>query len=710
MAAWLVILAVAVLAGTRLSQPMSDSFDIDGLPSVSTLTTVDHEFGGQGGGGDIVFAAPKGEKLTSADRRTVAELSVALARVPGVAAAPDPFTSGAQGAQALSPGGRIGYLPLALTHSTASDATKKGITAAVDAARGPGLQLEAASGLTEEPAAGGSQLAGILIALIVLLVTFGTLIAAGLPLLSALIGLGTSLMGIYAATSFVSLNSVAPTLAILLGLAVGIDYSLFIVSRHRRQLLEGMTSRQSIPLAVGTAGSAVFFAAVTVVIALAGLAVVNVGFLTQMGLAGAFAIAVALLVSLTLTPALLSLAGQRVLGTRTRRRMLNGTVKHSTRLASGWMGSVARHPVVYAAASVALLVVCALPLASMRLGLPNDGSQPSHATERRAYDLLATGFGAGVNGPIEVLAHYDGPATQAGTASLVQTLSTVTDVAHVVSAGVRGSDALLTVIPTSGPDDAATETLVTRLREASVARSAQGAPRLEVTGQTAVAIDVSSRLGRALPLYLGLVAGFAFLLMMIVFRSLLIPLKATLTFLLSIGATLGATVAVFQWGWLGPVFGVDPAAPLLSFLPILVVGVLFGLSMDYEMFLVSGMRERHAHGDEPHAAIAHGFGNGAKVVAAAALIMVGVFGNGEITGDATIRPIAFALAIGVLMDAFVVRMVLVPALMTLFGRAAWWLPAWLQRLLPQLDVEGTSLARERGVAQAEPVPALTTSA
>jgi RND superfamily putative drug exporter len=381
-----------------------------------------------------------------------------------------------------------------------------------------------------------------------------------------------------------------------------------------------------------------------------------------------------MLMALTLTPALLSFAGRRVVGRRFRRP--------AVRFAPRWAGLVVRHRVLAVLLSVVLLGALAVPVLSMRLGLPNDGDDPSGTSDRAAYDLIAEGFGPGANGPLLVLATIDG-GSSAG--QVADRLGRLPDVARVLPAGVRADEALFTLLPASGPSDAATATLVAELR-----RPFPGATLL-VTGQTAVAIDISAHLRAALPLYLALVAGFAFLLLMVVFRSVLIPLKAVLSFLLSLGAALGATVAVFQWGRLGDLFGVDPAGPLLSFLPTIVIGVLFGLSMDYEMFLVSGMHEEHRRGAGDREAVVDGFGRGAKVVVAAALIMIGVFGGGVAGGSPVTRPIAFALAAGVLVDAFVVRLVLVPAAISLFGRAAWWLPRRLGRIMPAIDVEGAAL-------------------
>ncbi|NNC12179.1 MMPL family transporter [Planctomonas sp. JC2975] len=690
-AAWIVLLFTAVGSMVAFAKPLDSDITVKGLQSITTLHTVDRMFGTGNASGQVVFAAPKGKTLTAADAASVSRLTTQLSAVTGVSSAIDPFAAPRAGG--LSADGRIGYITVQLDSPKLSSETATGILAAVDHADSPQLEVTATSGAVGASTTTSSQLPGIIVALVVLLITFGTIVAAGMPLVSALVGLGTGITAIYAATSFVSLTSVAPTLAILLGLAVGIDYSLFIVSRHRRQLLEGMSPQESLPLAVGTAGTAVFFAAATVIIALAGLAVEGLGFLTQMGLAAAFAVFVAMLAALTLTPALLSLAGSRLLSRRARRRLASGKVKRKRRIAAGWVAAIQKRPVLFLIGGLVLIGILAAPVAQLRLGLGNDGTMPSSTTQRQASDLLAEGFGAGADGPLEVLATYASTPTPAEAESLVRTVGATPGVAHALAAGAKGDAVLVAVIPKSEPSDDATVALVGALRDPSLRHAVQGTPQLEVTGQTAVDIDISARLASALPLYLGLVALFAFLLMVAVFRSILVPLKAAISFLLSLAAALGVTVAVFQWGWLGGLFGVDPPAPLLAFLPTIVIGVLFGLSMDYEMFLVTGMREHYVHHESARGAVSTGFQQGAKVVVAAALIMIGVFGNGVVEGDATIRPIAFALAVGILVDAFVVRMTIVPAVMALFGRAAWWLPQWLQRIVPSVDVEGASLSR-----------------
>jgi RND superfamily putative drug exporter len=686
---WLVVLVLAVGGAARFAEPLSSELTVSGLPSTQTLDKVDSEFGTGGDGGKVVFAAPAGSKLTAADKSAVTALARALDTVPGVKGA-------ASAPPTYSTNGRIGYLSVGLTDSPATKATMDGVSAAMKQARTAGLVVEASSELSTTAESSSSSGIGVLIALVILLVTFGSLVAAGLSLVTAVLGLGISIEVIHAITAVVALTSIAPTLAILLGLAVGIDYSLFLVNRHRQQLLAGAPDvRASIVLATRTAGSAVFFAALTVIIALAGLAVVRIGFLTQMGLAAAIAVLFAMLVALTLTPALLSFAGMRVLSRRTRRRLAAGTLPEPKPRARNWAGFIVRHRIAAVIVSVLILGALAVPVLSMRLDLPNDGNDPAGATDRKAYDLITDGFGPGANGPLLVLAEYTNPPSAADEASLAEQLGAVPDVRAVLPAGVRGNDVLFTLLPGSGPTASATATLVQNLRELSPAPGVD----LLVTGQTAVAIDISAHLLHALPLYLALVAGFAFLLLLVVFRSVLIPLKATLSFLLSLGAALGCTVAIYQWGWLSGVFGVTTPGPLLSFLPTIVIGVLFGLSMDYEMFLVSGMHEEHRRGEAAEKAVVSGFAHGAKVVTAAALIMIGVFGSGVFGGDPTTGPIAFALAAGVLVDAFLVRLVLVPAVMSLFGTAAWWLPRRLGQVVPSVDIEGRARDEEA------PVPA-----
>ena len=518
-------------------------------------------------------------------------------------------------------------------------------------ARDAGLRVVV--GAASDDGDSGTEAIGLLVALVVLVVTFGSLVAAGLPLLTALLGVGVTIAGLTVVAGLGTVPTTAPALALMLGLAVGIDYALFIVARHRGQLADGMPVAESVARAIRTAGSAVVFAGLTVVIALAGLTVVGIPFLAAMGLAAAGAVVVALAVAITLIPAVLGFVGERL---RPRR-----PVRREHTMGARWVRLVTRRPLVTTVAVVAALGVLALPAAGLRLALTDDGSAPPGSTRREAHDLMADAFGPGFTGPLLVLVDAD-DTTAAERFGAVDGVATVSR----PEMSVDGRYALLTVIPETGPQDERTERVVAGLEAAGG----------DVTGATAIGLDISDLLGASFVPFALVVVGLAFLLLMVAFRSLVVPLKATLGFLLSVGATLGVVVAVFQWGWFADAVGVARTGPVISFLPVILVAVLFGLAMDYEFFLVSRMYEEHA--------VDRGFRASARVVAAAALIMVAVFAGFVPDGDATLKPIAFALTVGVLLDAFLIRMTLVPAVLALARHHAWWLPRWLDRLLPNL--------------------------
>jgi RND superfamily putative drug exporter len=538
----------------------------------------------------------------------------------------------------------------------------------------------------------------LLIASAVLVITFGSLLAAGLPLLTALLGVGATVAGLATVAGPLTLPTTAPALALMLGLAVGVDYALFIVARHRSQLASGLPVPESAARAIGTAGTAVVFAGLTVVIALAGLAVVRIPFLTAMGLAAAGAVVVAVLVAVTLIPAVLGFAGDRLRprpGSRAARREAGDG---RPTMGARWVRLVTRRPLVTTLAVVAALGVLAVPAAGLRLALTDNGSAPALSTQRQAYDLTAAAFGPGFNGPLLVLADLGNEGDrQAAATALAGRLGAVAGVAATgrPQLSTDGRYALLRVIPETGPQDERTERLVTDLQAA-------GGESVGVTGVTAIGLDISALLRASLVPFALVVVGLAVLLLMVAFRSLVVPLKAALGFLLSVGATLGAVVAVFQWGWLADPIGISRTGPVISFMPVILMAVLFGLAMDYEVFLVSRMHEEYARSGDPRRAIAQGFRASARVVAAAALIMISVFSSFIPNGDATLKPIAFALAVGVLLDAFLIRMTLVPAVLALGRHGGWWLPRWLDRVLPNLDVEGARLTRP--AREHEPVP------
>ncbi|RNL57662.1 MMPL family transporter [Arthrobacter oryzae] len=571
---------------------------------------------------------------------------------------------------------------------------------------------------------GISEILGIAIAALVLIVMLGTLIAAGLPLLMALVGVAVGVGGTFALSGAVDMSSISPMLALMLGLAVGIDYSLFIVNRHRGQVLAGMDPEESVALATGTSGNAVLFAGLTVIIALAALVIPGLPFLAVMGLSAAATVAVAVVVALTLTPAVLSVIGSKLISKRAWAKAAkhNAQPGHESedrarderRSSHGWGGLVTRHPVVALLAGVALLGIIALPAGQLRLALPDGGSEPVDSQAYKSYEVTARSFGEGTTGPIVVvgdlpagLTEAEAQAKQLDVADALRSVDNVSAAVPVALSTDRRT-AVFQVIPAEGPASASTVQVVSDLRGNKTEIADATGVSIGLTGQTAGNVDVSAKLGDALPPYLAIVVGLSLILLLLVFRSIVVPLLATGGFLLSLAAAFGAVVAVYQWGWLGAVFDVPNPGAVLSFLPIILIGVLFGLAMDYQVFIASGMRESYMHGESAKHAVRSGFSHAAAVVAAAAIIMVSVFAGFIFSHLTMVRPLGFAMAFGVLVDAFVVRMTIVPAVMYLLGEKAWWLPRWLDRILPDVDVEGAKL-RTTGAgsdaANVEPVEA-----
>ncbi len=557
---------------------------------------------------------------------------------------------------------------------------------------------------------GPAEVVGVAVAVVVLLVLLGSLLAAGLPLLTALVGVGVGVGGAMALSGVVEMTSVTPALALMLGMAVGIDYALFILNRHRMQLAEGMDLRESIALATGTAGNAVTFAGATVVIALAALGITGIPFLGVMGVVAAATVVVAVLAAITLTPALLSFLGHRVLPERQRARLARKNGDSATR---GWAAAVQRRPWLAVVGVAVIAGVLAIPATQLRLGLPDGSQEPADSTAYRTYDLIRDNFGAGANGPVIAVATLDAPlADEAALTDLqldiAEDLLDVDGVRYVVPFGASedGDTLAFQLMPAEGPGEEATVELVDRLIADQDELGAAHGVEVGYTGQTVANIDVSAQLGDALPVYLLVVVGLSLVLLLLVFRSLWVPLLASLGFLLTVVASFGAVVAVYQLGHLSMLFGVNEPGPVLSFLPIILIGVLFGLAMDYQVFLVSAMREMHVHGTDARTAVVTGFNQSARVVTAAAIIMVSVFGGFIFAELAMIRPIGFGLAFGVLVDAFLVRMTLTPAVLSLLGEKAWWLPRWLDRALPNVDVEGAKLERRLERAEeTQPLPA-----
>ncbi|MFF8938544.1 MMPL family transporter [Streptomyces paradoxus] len=695
---WAAVLAAVGLGALKAPGAVDEEFSMPGIESQKAFDLMEQRFPGataDSATARVVFIAPGGEKVTAAANKKSIEKAVAgLGDGTQVANTVDPFT-----AKTISKDGTTAFATVTykVGANDLTDASRDHLEHTIDQARDSGLTVEAGgTALAAEGGPGGmAEVIGVAIAAVVLLITFGSLAAAGLPLLTAVIGVGVSMATILALAGALGLSTTTGTLAMMLGLAVGIDYALFVVSRYREERAKGRTPQEATGMAVGTAGSAVVFAGLTVVIALAGLAVVGIPMLTKMGLAAAGAVVVAVLIALTLVPALLGFWPNAVLTRKARR---SGRIEESTGADAGtrWARFVLRRPIPVLLLGVVALGALALPAADLQLGMPGDEAKPASTTERRAYDALAEGFGPGFNGPLTIVVDAKGAADpKAAAGTIAKEIGGTEGVVSVSPArfNAAGDTAVFSAVPSTAPTDEKTKNLVTTIRDERPGIESGTGATYEVTGTTAMNIDIAEKVQAALIPYLVVVVGLAIVLLLVVFRSLLVPLKAALGFLLSVLASLGAVVVVFQQGHGAELLGVEQTGPIMSLMPIFLVGIVFGLAMDYEVFLVSRMREAYVHGESPSRAITSGFHHSARVVVAAALIMIAVFAGFIGESDSMIKMIGFGLASAVLFDAFVVRMAIVPAVLALLGDKAWWLPKWLDRALPRVDVEGEALSR-----------------
>lgn len=702
-AVWMLAVAGILGAGVVLGGQTSESFAIPGTESQDTIDTLAEVFPAAAGAQvQVVYAVPDGGTVEDdAYRSAIEATGTAIEDVEGVNAVISPFSEYASGA--ISVDGETAFTQVQLDGSSeeVTQQTLDDLTATRSIAEAAGMDIAFGGQVFQDNTFGitVAEVFGVLFAGVVLIVTFGSLVAAGMPLLMALVGVGVAVGGITVISAFVPVSSTAPLLALMLGLAVGIDYSLFILSRHRLQLANGVDPEESAAISVATAGGAVVFAGLTVIIALVGLLVVGIPFLSVMGISAAFAVLIAVAAAITLLPAILGLAKGRLApkpGGRAHRRAIT---QDSGKATAGrrWVGLVLKAPIVAVLAVVAVLGVMAVPALSLDLNLPDGSAEPEESTQHQAFDLIERGFGPGYNGPLVIA--VDITQTTDITADLDAIRDRLGDLPNVAFVG-QGlpnptiDTAIIQVMPETAPDATETKALVQSIRDlAPDIESDLGTP-IAVTGATAVSIDISNRLSDALVPFALIVVGLSILLLTMVFRSIFVPVSAALGFLLSVVASLGATVAIFQWGWFPGFLDVNPG-PILSFLPILLIAVLFGLAMDYQVFLVSGMREEYVKTLDPRVSVVVGFAHSARVVTAAALIMFFVFFAFVPEGSGAIKGIAFALAIGVFLDAFLVRMTLIPAAMALAGRAAWWLPAWLDRRLPNVDIEGEGLRQHK---------------
>jgi putative drug exporter of the RND superfamily len=697
LAAWVVVIAALAVLAVIVKQPTSDAFSIPGTESQQAIDLLDQKFPGTGGAqAQVVFSVAAPRTLTGASERQAVEATLdGLRKDPQVVAVTDPYEGGT-----VSKSGRIAYAivayPVSVGNVTA--AAQHALLNSGGPAEAAGITVNYGGQVAQASTTSDTEVIGIVIAFLVLLIGFGSVLIGLLPLIAAIAGVVLTNVALLALTAVVNETSTTPILATMIGLAVGIDYSLFVLNRHHQQLAVGMDLEESAGRAVATSGSAVCFAGMTVLIALAALSIVNIPFLTVMGLSAAGAVVVAVLAAITLVPALFGFFGARLISSRWARHKIAKAAAADYEPASRrYVTLLQRLPLVAIAVGVLALLVISVPFWHMRLGLPDAGSQPTSQTTRRAYDLISEGFGPGANGPLLVVVYAPGGFTatqqQAFTKFYEQERAHLPPNVASIGTPIPNPDhdlALVTVTPKTGPNDPATAQLISRIRQVvAVGKKDYGLDTF-VTGQTALNIDISAKLSAALPAYLAVIIVLCVLILILVFRSLLVPLTAVVGYVLSILAALGAVTFVFQEGHLAGLFGIARPGPVLSFLPIVLLGILFGLAMDYEVFLESRMREESLHEDAT-TAVTDGYTGSAKVVGSAAIIMISVFASFIFSPDPTTKSLGFALALGVLIDAFVIRMTVVPATMYVYGGAAWWLPGPLARILPDLDIEGSRL-------------------
>lgn len=687
LSSWIILLVGLSFLMVQIQKPTENSFSIPGTESQTALNKLQDTLPASAGfSGNLVFASKTDDGVAKFET-DIENVLAKVRQINEVEAATNPFQTGS-----VSPDGRIAVAQVRLK-SDVNEIKSEFTTALKDAiqpTRTDKLQTEIGGDIVSEGGEdpmGSSELIGLGIAGLVLMMTFGSFIAAGMPLMVAILGVGISTALIYSSSAFIDLNSTTPILATMLGIAVGIDYALFIVTRHRKYVMDGHKLQTAAARATATAGNAVVFAALTVIIALAALSVIGIPFVTSMGIAAAGAVAIAAIIAITLIPAVLGFAGMKILSRKQRGRLAaKESHLEDSHIGTSWAKFVVKRPLLILTILVPLMAVAALPISSLEMGFPGQGDAPKDTTQRKAYDLVAEGFGTGLSGPLLIVVEPNASADTQQTVDTVNAKLQQTDnvvAAQTLAISPDESTAVLQVIPGTGPRDQATKDLIKSIRDNKQAIS-EGQANISVTGSTAMMLDVDKRLIDSLPKYIIVVVGLSLLLLVILFRSIVVPIKATLGFLLTLGVAFGALTAFFQWNW----FGWFDYSLVFSFMPILLTGILFGLAMDYEFFMVSGIHEAYEHekkGAKP--AIISGFSHGSKVVTAAAIIMISVFAGFISSHDTIIQMMGFTLAVGIFTDAFLVRMTLVPAVLALFGDKAWWIPRRLGKILPKVTIE-----------------------
>ncbi len=702
--AWVVALIGLGALSQAVKSDYNNSFSLPGTGSTTAQQLLARAVPAQAGDSDtIVWQVSHG---TVRDPAVAARMSAMLRQVatmPEVAAVASPY--GPRGAAQVSRDGRTAYATVDFTRQ-ANNLAKADVARVIDAAeaaRAPGLDVQLggqAIESTEQAPLSTSSAVGVLAAAVVLFIAFGSALAMLLPLVTAIAGVGGGLMAITPLTHAMNVVDFAPILGALIGLGVGIDYALFIVTRHRRGLQAGLTPEQAAVQAIDTSGRAVLFAGSTVCISLLGILVLGVGFLNGLAVASALTVVFTVLAAVTLLPALLGVFKMRVLSRRQRRRIAAAPAPGRAGLWARWAGTVERRPAVLAVAATVVMAVIAIPVFSLRLGSSDQGNDPSSSTTRQAYDLLAEGFGPGFNGPLVLVAQTRSAADEAALRTLEAGLPRVADVASVRTLAATGGTEVIQVTPATSPEAKATSDLITTLRDETIPAAERGTTlRVYVGGVTATFADFAAVVTAKLPWFILAIVGLSFLLLVVAFRSLLIPATAAVMNLLAAAAAFGVLTAFFQWGWGTSAFGLGQAGPVEAFLPVVTLAILFGLSMDYQVFLVSRMNEEWVHGRRNPVAVRTGQLETGRVITAAATIMICVFLTFSFMGSRDVAEFGIGLTAAVALDAFILRSVLVPAVMHLFGDANWWLPRWLDRRLPHLAIEPPE------PAPAPPVPA-----
>jgi putative drug exporter of the RND superfamily len=700
-AAWVVVAAAVIALAGTVGGAFLDDLAAPGSQSERAMDLLDERFPQAANGSAMaVFAAEEGERLAS-HRPAIAAALARIAEVEHVVAVADPFEAGT-----VSPDGRIGFAELSFDLPAADLGPEpfKALAGAIEPARAAGITAELGGDAVfinaEEQS--GAEAVGLLAALVVLVVAFGTVVAALVPIGLALVAVATGVGGVTLLANAMDVSPAAPTVAAMIGLGVGIDYALFIVARYREHRAMGRDNAAALASAMGSSGAAVVVAGGTVVVAMAALTLTGLGVLASIGLATSLVVLVAVAAAITLLPALLSLLGDRVDAGRLRRRRRTAAPARD----SGWWRfahRVSGRPWPYLLAATAVLLALAAPVLQMRTGFPDAGDDPATTPHRRAYDLLAEGFGVGINGPLLIVADLRTPGLdRQDVAALTARLDADPGIATTgrPQLSPAGDTIVLPAVPTTTPAEEATSRTIERVRGLVPAG-------VYVSGLTAMTDDLTDQLADTLPVFIAATLAASFLLLLLMFRSIVVPLKAALMNLLSVGGAYGVLVAVFQWGWLKDLFGFEGPVLIASPVPVIMFGILFGLSMDYEVFLLSRIREEHARTGDNAESVARGLAATGRVITSAALIMVGVFGSFVANPTPAVKMFGLGLATAIALDATIVRMLLVPASMALLGRANWWLPGWLDRLLPRLTVDGAG--RHHGApaldGTGEPVPA-----